>query len=119
MNNMPVLRRVAILALFGAVLCSTAGCGATVCKDVWLGPDKERHFAAGFAIGAATSTLAGHQGWAPAGSAAVGLGTVAAAGVVKETADLHGADACWSWKDFIWNLLGGVAGTALGTAVSH
>jgi len=114
-----MLRRAAVLTLLGAVLCSTAGCGASVCRDLWLGPDKTRHFAAGFAIGAASSTLAGHQGWSTAGSAAVGLGTVAAAGAAKETADLHGAAACWSWKDIAWTLLGGAAGTALGTAVSH
>ncbi|MHB8836424.1 MAG: hypothetical protein ACYC9Y_12055 [Candidatus Methylomirabilia bacterium] len=107
------------LALLAALLCSTAGCGAAVCRDVWFGPDKARHFAAGFAIGAAASTLAGHQGWSPAGSAALGLGTVAAAGGVKETADLNGAAACWSWKDFAWDLLGGAAGTALGTAAGH
>ena len=119
MNRSPAPRRAAALALLGAVLCSTAGCGASVCKDTWLGPDRARHFAAGFAIGAAASTLAGHAGWAPASSAAVGLGAVAAAGAVKETVDLKVQDGCWSWKDLAWELLGGAVGTAVGTAVSH
>ena len=119
MSGLPVLRRAAVLALLGAVLCSTAGCGASACRDLWLGPDKTRHFAAGFAIGAATSTLAGHYGLSPGSSAAFGLGAVATAGAAKETFDLRGDDACWSWKDFIWELLGGAAGTAVGTAVGH
>ena len=111
--------RVVALALLAAVLCATAGCGAAVCKDAWLGQDKARHFAAGFAIGAGTSTLAGHGGWSPASSAALGIGSVAAAGAVKETADLKISDTCWSWKDLAWNLLGGAVGTAVGTAVSR
>lgn len=105
-----------IFLLLAAALCSTAGCGAAVCKDAWLGPDKTRHFAAGFAIGAVSSTLAGHAGWPPAGSAALGLGAVAAVGAAKETADLKVSKTCWSWKDLAWDLIGGVVGTAVGTA---
>jgi len=107
------------IALLAAVLCSTAGCGAAVCRDAWLGPDKARHFAAGFAIGAVTSTLAGHSGWSPAGGAALGLGVVAAAGAGKEAADLKVSKTCWSWKDLTWDLLGGIVGTAVGTAAGH
>jgi len=119
MNRPFAPRRTAVLALLGASLCSTAGCGASVCKDAWLGPDKVSHFAAGFAIAAGTSTLAGHAGWAPAGSAALGLGVVAAAGAGKETADLKVSKTCWSWKDFAWDMIGGVVGTAVGTVASH
>ena len=119
MNGLPLPRRAAALALLGAALCSTAGCGASVCRDTWLGPDKASHFAASFAIGAGASSLAGHDGWAPAGSAALGLGVVAAAGAAKETADLKVSKTCWSWKDLAWDLLGGAAGTAVGTVASH
>ncbi len=119
MNQPLAPRRAAVLALLAGVFFSTAGCGASVCKDTWLGPDRTQHFAAGFAIGAASSTLAGHAGWTPGSSAALGLGTVAAVGTVKETADLKAANTCWSWKDLAWEMLGGAVGTAMGTAVSH
>ena len=119
MSRTLVPRRAAVFALVGGVLWSTAGCGAAVCKDAWFGPDKARHFAASFAIGAAASTLAGHAGWSPAGSAALGLGAVATAGAVKETADLNISKTCWSWKDLTWDLIGGAVGTAMGTAVSR
>ena len=119
MNKPRVPRLAAVFALLGAGLCPLAGCGAAVCNDAWLGPDKGRHFAAGFAIGAGSSTLAGHAGWAPVATAAVGLGTVATAGAIKETVDSEVSKTCWSWKDLAWDLLGGAVGTALGTAVSH
>jgi len=119
MNRPLVPRRAAAFVLLCAALCSTAGCAASVCKDAWLGPDAARHFAASFAIAAGTSTLAGHAGWAPASSAAVGLGVVAAAGAVKETADLKVSKTCWSWKDLAWDLFGGAIGTAVGTVASH
>jgi len=119
MNRSPASRRAAALALLGAVLWSTAGCGASVCNDTWLGPGRAEHFAASFAIGAGVSTLAGNSGWAPGSSAALGLGAVAVAGTGKETIDLKVSKTCWSWKDLAWELLGGVTGTAIGTAVSH
>jgi len=118
-NRSPASRRTPALALLGAVLCTTAGCGASVCKDSWLGPGRAEHFAASFAIGAGVSTLAGHAGWAPGSSAALGLGAVAIAGTGKETIDLKVSKTCWSWKDLAWELLGGAAGTAIGTAASH
>ena len=108
-----------MLALLVAALCSTAGCGASVCNDTWFGPGKSQHFAAGFVIGAVSSTLAGHTGWTPGSSVAVGLGAVVVAGAAKETIDLKVTKTCWSWKDLTWELLGGAVGTALGTAVGH
>ena len=119
MSRSPLLRRAAVLALLGAVLCSTAGCGASVCKDTWFGPGRLPHFAAGFVVGAATSTLAGQAEVSPAGSAAIGFGVVAVAGAAKETADLKVSETCWSWKDLAWELLGGAVGAAAGAAASH
>ena len=119
MNSQRVARRGAALALLGVAFFSTVGCGASVCKDAWLGPGRAEHFAASFAIGAGVSTLAGYAGWAPGSSAALGLGAVAVAGTVKETVDVKVSRTCWSWKDLAWELLGGAAGTAVGTAVSH
>ena len=109
----------AAAALLCAAFGSATGCATAVCKDTWLGPDKAQHFAAGFAVAAASSTLAGHDGWTPQSSAALGLGAAAAAGAAKETYDLKGAGTCWSWKDFAWSMLGGAAGTAVGTVAGH
>ena len=119
MNRPLVPRRTAALALLGAVLWSTAGCAAPVCKDAWLGPGRAEHFAASFVVGAGVSTLAGHAGWAPGSSAALGLGAVAVGGAVKETVDVKVAQTCWSWKDLAWELLGGAVGAAAGAAASH
>jgi uncharacterized protein YfiM (DUF2279 family) len=116
MSRAPIPRRLAALALPVAALCLLAGCGASVCRDSWLGPKSAPHFAAGFAVGALTSTLAGHGSLSPAGSAALGIGSVAAVGAAKETHDLKVSKTCWSWKELAWVLLGGVVGTAVGTA---
>jgi len=107
------------IVLLGAALCSTAGCGAAVCKDAWFGPGRAQHFMASFAIGAGTSTIAGHTGASPAASTALGLGAVAVAGIAKESVDLQVTKTCWSWKDLAWELFGGAVGTAVGTAASH
>jgi len=119
MGRTPSPPRTVALAFLCAVVCSTAGCGASVCKDTWLGPGRAEQFAVGFAIGAATSTIAGHLDVPTASSAALGFGAAAAVGAVKETVDLNGAEACWSWKSFAWELLGGAVGTTFGTAASH
>jgi uncharacterized protein YfiM (DUF2279 family) len=114
-----VLRRAAAGAALVGAACLAAGCATTVCKDNWLGPEAAKQFAAGFAVAAIPSTLAGHAGRSPQSSAAIGFGAVAAAGAAKETFQLKVSRGCWSWKDLTWNLIGGAAGSAVGTIASH
>ena len=80
MHAHPAPRRAAALALLAAALCATAGCATAVCDDAWLGPDKARHFAAGFAIGAATTVLARDGGAEPAYDPSAGVAVVAELG---------------------------------------
>jgi uncharacterized protein YfiM (DUF2279 family) len=107
------------LALLCAALCATTGCAASVCKDPWLGPDAAKHFAAGLAIGAATTALARDDGADPAYDPTAGVVVVAVAGAAKETYDLKVRRTCWSWKDLAWSLLGGVVGGSVAAAVGE
>ena len=102
--------------LVAAVLLLQAGCaGFRTCNDVWWGPDKAKHFAAGFAL-AAGGTLAARD-LEPEEAAAIGWTAAMAAGLGKETYDLRVKGTCWSWRDVFWDFLGASAGASLAAAL--
>lgn len=97
--------------LVAAVLLLQAGCaGFRTCSDSWLGPDKAKHFAAGFVLGAGGALAARDLGSEEA--AAVGWTTGIAAGVGKEAYDLRVKGTCWSWRDVFWDFLGASLGAS-------
>lgn len=97
--------------LVAAVLLLQAGCaGFRTCGDSWLGPDKAKHFAAGFVLGAGGSLAARDLG--PEEAAAFGWTTAMAAGFGKEAYDLRVKDTCWSWRDVFWDFLGASLGAS-------
>ena len=101
--------------LVAAVLLLQAGCaGFRTCNDAWLGPDKAKHFAAGFVIGAGGALAARNLGTEEA--AAIGCTTAMAAGFGKEAYDLRIKGTCWSWRDVFWDFLGASAGASLALA---
>ena len=104
---------------FGCCLLLTGmlglvGCAALrPCDDAWRGRDKAYHFAAGAALGAGTA-LAGHEaGWSDGANAAAALGVVIVVGGGKEWYDQEVKKTCWSWKDVVWDLAGGMVGWTL------
>lgn len=97
--------------LVAAVLLMQAGCaGFRTCGDSWLGPDKAKHFAAGFVLGAGGALAA--RDLEPEEAAAVGWSTAMAAGFGKETYDLRVKGTCWSWRDVFWDFLGASLGAS-------
>lgn len=97
--------------LVAAVLLLQAGCaGFRTCGDPWLGPDKAKHFAAGFVLGAGGSLAARDLG--PEEAAATGWTTAMAAGFGKEAYDLRVKGTCWSWRDVFWDFLGASLGAS-------
>ena len=102
--------------LVAAVLLLQAGCaGFRTCNDAWWGPDKAKHFAAGFAL-AAGGTLTARD-LEPEEAAAIGWTAAMAAGLGKETYDLRIKGTCWSWRDVFWDFLGASAGASLAAAL--
>ena len=101
--------------LVAAVLLLQAGCaGFRTCNDAWLGPDKAKHFAAGFVLGAGGALAA--RDLEPEEAAAVGWTAAMAAGFGKETYDLRVKGTCWSWQDVFWDFLGASAGASVALA---
>ena len=101
--------------LVAAVLLLQAGCaGFRTCGDSWLGPDKAKHFAAGFVLGAGGALAARDLG--PEEAAAFGWTAAMAAGFGKEAYDLRIKGTCWSWQDVFWDFVGASAGASVALA---
>ncbi|HMP72819.1 MAG TPA: hypothetical protein PKE55_06095 [Kiritimatiellia bacterium] len=78
-----------------------------VCDDRWTGRDKAYHFTASAAIGSGSYVLAREAFDTSRSEAALAASSVAlAAGLAKETYDLHIKQTCWSWRDIAWDILG-------------
>lgn len=102
---------IAIVAALGIALIG--GCThPRACDDAWWGPDKQKHFAGSFLLGAGATLLAAEQ-TDPGPAAAIGFGIAATTGAAKETYDLNVKKTCWSWRDFAWDLLGASLGATL------
>ena len=100
-----------------AVLLLQAGCvHFRTCDDAWWGPDKAKHFAAGFVLGAGGTALAARE-LDPEQAAALGWSAAMAAGAGKEFYDLRIQDTCWSWRDLFWDFLGASTGASLALAL--
>lgn len=99
---------VLFLALMAVAFPAEAKCTA---RDKWTGPDKNKHAAAGLAIGW-MATLQTRDPWA-------GLAVAAAVGVGKELADTLDGGAC-SLQDAAVTAAAGLIGAQLGgLAVVH
>jgi putative lipoprotein len=107
------MRRLAALALLLTGCATTAPPG-----DAWFGPDKAKHFLAGAAFGAAGALAATSADADDGAAVAAGVGAAAAAGAGKEWYDVEVSKTGWSWKDLVWDLLGGCAGATAAAAFS-
>ena len=91
--------------------CFLTGCASFQHPgDEWFAQDKARHFAACALISAgsayALSEAGAENGEAYAGGVAIGI----SAGAAKEIYDREVKKTYWSGKDFIWDILGALAG---------
>lgn len=92
-----------------AALCS--GCASP--GDQWFGKDKAAHLAVSTAISAAATRAAIDSGESAPRAHAQAVGVVLVVGLGKEGYDREVRGTGWSWRDMVWNLLGGVLGGAL------
>jgi uncharacterized protein YfiM (DUF2279 family) len=89
-----------------------AGC-ATVDHpdDRWFGRDKAYHCAAAAVIGAGVTALVSGDELSDVEAGARGTGAAVIAGASKEWFDRGVRKTYWSWKDLVWDLIGGLAGS--------
>lgn len=81
--------------------------------DAWFGPDKVAHFGLSSLIGASATSLARQSGQPDCQAPWLGLSVVVLIGGAKETTDLLWRKKIWSYKDMLWNIAGGLAGSFL------
>jgi len=78
--------------------------------DDWFARDKAMHFGASAIIAGATTAVLIDNGRGKDESAATGFGVAVVFGIGKESYDAGIKRTYWSWKDFIWDVIGGAAG---------
>ncbi len=79
--------------------------------DHWFGRDKLYHFTCSGIIAAAGS-YAAYQGHGGENDALLtGASLTFTAGAGKEVYDVRIKRTYWSWKDCVWDLIGGAVGT--------
>jgi putative lipoprotein len=78
-------------------------------KDPWVSTDKIGHFCASGLIAGAATAAAHAEGGNADEAFLVGMGVTLSIGLAKEIYDGHFHNR-WSWKDIMWNVLGGLAG---------
>ena len=98
-------RKAIPVSFFALFLCGCATMSSHP-DDQWFARDKAYHFAASAAIGAGATLAAGDEDAAPI----IGLGVAMSFGAGKEAYDRGVKKTYWSWKDFAWDFIGGVAG---------
>ncbi|MFT3923720.1 MAG: hypothetical protein QM778_14405 [Myxococcales bacterium] len=103
------MRFVALLLL--ASLCLSPN-GTARAEDAWVAPDKGLHF--GVSLGIAAAGYGVSSVWLERRPyrALSGFSVALAAGIAKEAWDAAGHGDP-SWRDFTWDLLGSLSGTAL------
>ena len=110
------LRRSRLLASGAALSLLLAATPARA--DEWLGPDKALHFAATAGIASGAFLLGELVLDEPASRAALAANLALVAGIGKELYDLTGRGDP-SLKDLTWDVIGTVAGLALGVLLER
>lgn len=107
------MHRTFILPLLIIATLLHAGCSAMNNHpgDDWFGRDKLYHFTACCAIGAGTTAVSLNNGIDTPEAPVAGIGMSIAIGAGKEWYDLGIAGKYWSWKDMVWDIIGGAAGS--------
>ncbi|MBC8553269.1 MAG: hypothetical protein H8D23_26925 [Candidatus Brocadiales bacterium] len=85
-------------------------------KDEWFAKDKLKHFSASFLIGAATYSVARWGNASKDDASIIGFFISSTCGIAKEINDEARRDN-WSYKDLIWDFIGGGAGVSLSNSL--
>ena len=80
-------------------------------EDRWFGRDKLYHFTASGIIGAGSTAIAENNGGSEEDSIVIGISVTFGVGASKEFYDLALKETYWSWKDLIWDIVGGALGS--------
>jgi uncharacterized protein YfiM (DUF2279 family) len=81
-------------------------------RDEWFANDKLKHFASSFLIGVATYSVARWGNASKDDASIIGFSLSSTCGIVKEISD-EARRNNWSYKDLVWDFIGGAAGVAL------
>lgn len=106
------------LATTLVILYSLSACASvnnTRHKDDWFGRDKAKHFAVSAFVGASTSTALMNNGHSDCDAASGGVAFSVVIGAGKEYHDKYNRNKYWSWKDMLWNFMGGTVGSLVAT----
>ena len=103
-------------SLKGALLCilfifSSCSSYRSHYGDRWFGRDKLYHFTASGIIGAGSTVIAYNNGVSEEDSVVIGVSVTFGVGASKEFYDLAIKETYWSWKDLVWDMIGGALGS--------
>jgi len=96
--------------------CATYQEPVSTRNDEWFGKDKLKHFSATFLIGAAAYSTARLGDTSKDNASIIGFSLSSTCGIAKEINDEVRRDE-WSYKDMIWDFIGGAAGVSLSNAL--
>lgn len=99
------------LKLFLFLLLLISACSAPARKDDhWMAKDKLYHFSASAVIGASSAAVFINNRSDDEGAFWLGMSAVTSVGAGKEVYDLKVKRTYWSWKDMLWDMIGGTLG---------
>ncbi len=101
-----------VIHLSGCVTFQESIPPASTRKDKWFAKDKLKHFSASFLIGVATYSAARWGNASKDEASIIGFSLSSTCGIAKEINDEVRRDN-WSYKDLIWDFIGGGAGVSL------
>ena len=105
-----------IVHLTGCVTYEKAGSPSSARKDEWFGRDKLKHFSATFLIGTAAYSTARLGDFSKDDASIIGFSLSSTCGIAKEiNDDVRRGE--WSYKDLVWDFIGGAAGVSLSNAL--
>ena len=87
-----------------------AGCVSLPAQDPWFGKDKFKHFGVSAVLAGASTAAGESQDLSNRETCEMAFGITLAVGFGKEAYDASRKDNFWSWKDIVWDVLGGLAG---------
>ncbi|MFC1508708.1 YfiM family protein [Candidatus Omnitrophota bacterium] len=118
MCSITMVKRKSLKGAFLCILLIISSCSSYKSHhgDKWFGRDKLYHFTASGIIGAGSAAVADNNGMSEDDSVVIGVTVTIGVGATKEFYDAAFKKTYWSWKDLVWDMLGGALGSY---AVAH
>ncbi|MCP9268596.1 YfiM family lipoprotein [Xenorhabdus sp. XENO-1] len=109
----PVINIIKNVLVISPLLFTTACSNMYQANDNWTGKDKAQHFLFSAAMAAAGNAYGERQNWTHRESAQFGLLLSISFGAAKEFYDSRPPGTGWSWRDFVYDVAGAMAGYSL------